>query len=335
MTERVTPRQMVKDLLQGNPPPRPLVVPIVFALGAKIENLSLRGFLDNPTKISNAIRQIRTHLRTDGVSCYFDPYLELEALGVVPEWGPANVTRSLVWPEDAQKGELPPDLRSPEEAANSPRVKIAVEVIRRINSLLRDEPLLLAGVTGPFTLAARLTQLDAGESLRGHQPAEAALEIAAATITKVSAALVEAGASAVFIREELLPPLDLENVQTWTSLLGPVFNIVRFYEALPVLQLGSEAAVSPNLELILQQQLDAIICVPAKAATIHYAGNIAGSSLGIAMSTVLLEADESSRGLQTEIRNLNPALLTTDGDVPATTDLKRLMTTFDSISRQT
>jgi len=75
VNEQLTPRQMMKSLLQENPQPRPLIVPIVFAIGAKIENLSFRAYLDNPTKISNALRQIRTQLRADGVACYFDPLL--------------------------------------------------------------------------------------------------------------------------------------------------------------------------------------------------------------------------------------------------------------------
>ena len=335
MTERMTPRQMMKGLLQGIPLSRPLILPIVFALGAKIENLSLRAFLDNPTKISNAIRQIRAHLRVDGVSCYFDPYLELHALGVLPEWDSANQTRTLVWPEGAHKDKLPSGLRSPENAATAPRVKIAVEVIRRLNTLVRDEPLLLAGVTGPFTLAARLTQLDTGELQCGSKPSEAALEIAAATITKIAAAMVEAGANVIFIREELLPPLTHENVQTWASLLGSVFNIVRFYEALPVLQFGTKAAMPSNLELILQERLDVTICVPAISEAIRAAAKFTDSPLGIALPPALLEANGTSGGIHAEIRNLKLALFTTDGDVPVTTDLKRLMKTFESISRPT
>ena len=121
---------MVKGLLQGNPQPRPLIVPIVFSLGAKVENLSFRAYLDNPTKISNALRQIRTQLRTDGVSCYFDPFLEAEALGAAPQWDEANQSRVIHWPEGVRRGELPPRLRSSEEAASSLRVKAGVEVIR-------------------------------------------------------------------------------------------------------------------------------------------------------------------------------------------------------------
>ena len=76
MAETFNPRQAVKGLLQGIAPPRALFLPIVFSLGARIENLPLRNFLSNPTKISNALRQIRAHLRADGplglADWYFD-----------------------------------------------------------------------------------------------------------------------------------------------------------------------------------------------------------------------------------------------------------------------
>src|SRR5438309_7397759 len=81
MEQSPTPRQMAKGLLSGIVPSRPLFLPIVFSLGAKVENVPLGTFLGNPTKISSALRQMRTHLRSDGVACYFDPYLEVEALG--------------------------------------------------------------------------------------------------------------------------------------------------------------------------------------------------------------------------------------------------------------
>ncbi len=251
------------------------------------------------------------------------------------QWDSANHTRTILWPEHAQKGELPANLRSPEDAANSPRVKIAVEVIRRLNSLLRDEPLLLAGVTGPFTLAARLTQLDADELLGGKEPSEAVLEVAAATTTQIAAALVEAGANVIFIREEILPPLSLDSSQAWSSLLTPTLNIIRFYEALPVLQLGGDAANANNLERLLQQQLAAVICIPATEVAIRAAGQVENSTLGVALPLAMLEADNFPGNVQMEISNLKLALLTTDGDVPVTTDLKLLMKTFDLISRKT
>lgn len=325
----------MKSILQGSVPERPLIIPIVFALGAKIENLSLRAYLDSPTKITNALRQIRAQLRTDGVSCYFDPYLELEALGIGSHWGNTNQTRTIVYSDDVQKGDLPHDLRPAEEVAESPRVKSALEVIRRLNSLLRDEPLLLAGVSGPYTLAAGLSQLSVSEILHGEKPSESAMEFAAVAITKIASALVEAGANVIFIREEILPSLSAEECQTWGSSLVPTFNIIRFYEALPVVQLGHEASTTSNLKMIQNHQWDAVLCIPGTGVSILESACTENSALGLALPPALLNGDDSVAGLRSEIANRAPVLLTTDGDVPVTTDLKRLMSAFNSMARRT
>src|SRR5262252_8989371 len=126
MSVSSSPRQILKELLQGNAPSRPLFVPIVFALGARVENLPLREFLSNPTKISNSLRQIRSRLRVDAVSCYFDPYLEIEALGGTLDWPSEQSATTLVrWPVSAGKGQLPSSLRSPEDVVKSGRIPVA------------------------------------------------------------------------------------------------------------------------------------------------------------------------------------------------------------------
>jgi uroporphyrinogen-III decarboxylase len=334
VNEQLTPRQTIKSLLQGNPQPRPLIVPIVFSPGARIENLSYRAYLDNPTKISNALRQIRTQLRTDGVSCYFDPLLEAEALGGEPQWDEANQTRSIRWPGPSQEGELPASLRSAEEAANSPRVRVAVEVIRRLNSLLRDEPLLMAGVSGPFTLAARLTGIDPGAMRQGQEPSESALEIAAAAITKITSALVEAGANLIVVREEALPSLSPDKCRNWSSLLAPLFNIVRFYEALPVLQIAAESATAENVEVMLQQSWDAVLSSSSEEFIARARECDGNFIFGCSLPLEALEGCGSSGARPLEFSGIRPALLTTDGDVPVGTDLKRLMSVLDSIARR-
>ena len=86
MAPNLIPRQTVRELLKGNIPPQPFFLPIIFSLGSKIEDVPLRDFLQNPTKIANSLRQIRNYLRCDELACYFDPYLEAEALGGKLEW---------------------------------------------------------------------------------------------------------------------------------------------------------------------------------------------------------------------------------------------------------
>jgi hypothetical protein len=327
-----TPRQIITSLLQGSQPERPLLVPIVFSMGAKIENLSLRAYLDNPTKISNALRQIRTQLRTDGVACYFDPLFAFEALGGEVKWDAANQVRSNHWPEPAPKGELPAYLRTPELAASSARVQVAADVIRRLKSLFRDEPLLMAGVSGPFTLAARLMGRAPDDPLREEWGFVPALDFAAAGITRIASALVEAGANMIFIREEFLPELSANQCLAWQSLLAPVFNIIRFYEALPVLQLAGGRMSAANVEVISQQSWDAVLCSASADFAARAAGHAQNFPYGVSLPAEAAQPGDSAAVFRAPA-GTKPVVLTTDGDVPDGTDLKRLLKDFEAASR--
>lgn len=327
-----TPRQALKDLLQGIAPLRPLFLPIIFNLGAKIENTPLSAYLTNPTKITNAQRQIRARLHSDAVSCYFDPNLEAEALGAVIDWPPNDEPPTLRWPQT---------LRIPEEASKHPRVKVAAEVIQRLKSLLRDEPLLQAGVSGPFTLAAQLTQPSGREPINRDNLPEAAIELAAATITQIATKLVEAGANVIFIREEFLPKLTPQTAEAWAATLAPAINIIRFYQALPVLQITNHQAFAENGAAISQQTWDCILCptLPAEPnASFLHALIENNLPLGIAIPTAALSSGESSaenlcQSLHTIINDVRPTLITTATDVPATTDIKQLSDLWGEIHR--
>jgi hypothetical protein len=341
MPANPTPRQILASLLQGAPPSRPLLLPIVFSLGAKIENVSPHDFLGNATKISNSLRQIRTHLRSDGVACYFDPALELEALGASPHREADGRLPAITSAHSAGMGTLPRSLRSPGDAAKSPGVKVAVEVISRLKSSFRDEPLLMAGVTGPFTLAARLAQLDRKDALRAEDLPASALDAAASVITAISSAFVEAGANLIFMQEEILPALSAETCQAWASLLAPTLNIVRFYEALPVLQLSRHDSFVKNAAVIFEHSWECVLCLPLEAIA-HLAPEkipVPGAVvLGISLPLASFQPDRASdehshETFECALADLKPVLLTTAGDVPVTTDLKHLMKIMQDFSR--
>ncbi|MGA8074236.1 MAG: uroporphyrinogen decarboxylase family protein [Candidatus Acidiferrales bacterium] len=326
MVKNFNPREAVRGLLQSSVPSCPIFLPIVFALGARIENVSLRNYLTNPTKISNALRQIRTHLRSDGVTCYFDPYLEAEALGGVLDWESDSRAPSLRWPQPSHDGELPEGLCSPEEIAKRGRIPIAVEVIRRLKPLVREDFLLAAGVTGPLTLAAQLAQLDHSKS-RPAAPPNSALDLAAEAIPNVTRALVEAGANVIFIREELLPS-SASAVVDWAARLATTINIVRFYEALPVLLLNPQH-LAAGFESILQVPLDAVVCAPMHSNPAATGPDSRAAAHGISLPASAFEAEEPNpaqlaASLRQTIADRRPVLVTTSTDLSPTADLKHL-----------
>jgi len=339
MAETFNPRQAVKGLLQGIAPPRALFLPIVFSLGARIENLPLRNFLSNPTKISNALRQIRTHLRSDGVTCYFDPFLEAEALGGVLDWDVPGQQASLRWPRPGKAGDLPGGLRSPDEAVKSGRVPVAVEVIARLKSLVSGPSLLTIGVTGPFTLAALLTQTNATNGNLERDSDAAAMVLASEATAAVARAFVEAGAEVIFVHEQVLPSLTAESVAEWNARLVTTINIVRFYEALPILLLTCRDATAANSSVIAGQAWDCVVCAETRSTSPSGLGLYAAlgpSRLGIALPPAVFEsgdtnAEGAARPVSPAILQLHPAVITTAGDVPVSVDLKQLNKLFGEL----
>lgn len=294
MLRDFNPRDAVRGLLQSVAPSRPLFLPIVFSVGARIENISLRNYLTNPTKISNALRQIRAHLRSDGVTCYFDPFLEAEALGGVLDWTDDARRPSLRWPQPSHNGELPEGLCAAEETAARGRIPIAVEVVRRLKPLVRDNFLLMAGVTGPLTLASQLAQVDVIDPRRGgRELPESALNLAGDVSPVVARALVEAGANVIVIREEILPS-SADGFSAWYSRLSTAINIVRFYEALPVLLLNMERVTAGEVEAIVRDVADAIVCVPMIAAGGGFGTAVRQEACGVSLPSAAFEAENTN-----------------------------------------
>ena len=330
MAEDYTARQIAKDLLQGTAPPRPLYLPIVFSLGARIENMPLRSFLTNPTKITNSLRQIRGRVKSDGITCYYDRFLEAQALGGDVEWESGDQQRGVRWPGPAVNGEVPVGLRSPEDSAKSSSVITATEVIRRLKSLMRDDSLLTACLTGPFTLGALLSNADADGELRADDVQSFAVAFSAAVIARIASAFAEAGANVIFIREDALPSTEV--FSDWNSSLSSTVNIIRFYEALPILLVTDPGAANANRSEMFSQIRDCITC-PAndggQPARLSAGAEKENPARGVALALELFNSQEfpaeaSDGALRCMISNGNPAVITTAGDVAATVDVKRL-----------
>jgi uroporphyrinogen decarboxylase-like protein len=326
------PHELLKTILRGTAPLRPLFLPIVFSHAARIENLSLRTFLTNPTKITQALRQIRAHLRSDSLTCYFDPYLEVEALGGILEWGERE-KRQVRWPRNPGVGNLPDGLCAADEVAGKGRVPAAVEVIRRLKSLVRDECLLTAGISGPFALAAQLLQINREASGEAEISSDA-LELASEAAASIAKSFLEAGANSIFICEDL--PSSPAGLPDLASLLATTVNIIRFYQALPVLLLSCE---SRNLSPAFFQNLDCVVC-PVLSETLPARVNgltkPAPANLGLAIPVSEIAKPPASferfvAGIRSLVIELQPAVITTSGDVPPTAELRNLNTIRDSL----
>jgi hypothetical protein len=322
MAEQGTPRRMVKALVRGERLVRPLLLPVVFSLGSRLENLPVSDFLVNPTKITNALRQIRSALKIDGLTCYWDPLVEIEALG-------------------ANGGSISSDgPRARVEAAGGiskmGRIRVAVEVLQRLKVMLHDEPALMVRVTGPHTLATQLTALPdiAPDSSRHFSPDDM-LEFAADVTASLVKGYLEAGADVVFLAEDTLPTKSRGDFERWRTLLDPVVNAIRFFEALPVLLFEHEIS-SADLELVREHSWDCALCLPLQAGTAHdWRG--AAAWLGVSMPGLDLTRSEVEFGERaTAILEAAAAIhigisFLTSSDLPATSDLRSLAKNLSTI----
>jgi len=327
MNGQKTPRQTVKAFLQGEPPSRPLLMPILFSLGARLENLPLREFQANPTKIANALRQIRGVLKVDGLVCAFDPLLEAEALGCRRKWQDDG-SCTLECPACSGTDELRGKLNSPALLADKGQVGVTCEVLRRLKVVLKDEPALVAAVAGPFTLATTLAGAD------GSNPQDL-VEFAAEVTASVARSFVEAGADVILLAENLLPEVATVAYKSWSALLSPVCNVIRFYEALPILWLGNSCPSEPTLTALLRRDVDCVLC-PALAEENHI--SCALSSTAEALALALPPGAFSKVGQQTIAGVVNKLsqngqliALTSTADLPAGTDFKGLSSVLNSL----
>jgi len=326
---------MVKALVRGETLARPLLLPVVFSLGSRLENLPLREFLKNPTKIANALRQIRSALKIDGLTCYWDPFLEVEALGGKVEWnsdGSAAHTGT-------NAGDMSiDDLRQKMEAnggisiSKMGRIPVAVEVLQRLKVMLKDEPALMIRVTGPHTLATQLASPSDSSSRRSSP--DDVLEFAAEITASLIKLYLEAGADVVFLAESTLPKSP-EDFEQWRTLLDPVVNVIRFFDALPVL-LFEHTISSHDHELVRAHSWDCALCLPLP---VESAPDWQGVSawMGVSMQGLDLTRPEVEFGDHAtailETASAMRASFLTSSDLPVTSDLRSLAKNLAGIRR--
>ena len=208
-----TARARGRLLLRGQSIAAPLFMPLLHAVACQIESLAPRDLVTDPGKLARGLAALWDAAPTDALVTCCAAAIEAEAAGAELDW----------------EGYPPRVARRPErevavtDLVKSSRLAVALEATRRLSATARGEPLLVAALTGPTTLAGEL----AGEGA----VSAAILERAGAIGVELAGEFCRAGANLIVLLETELPSDDA----MWRSAVGPIVKVARFHQAPAVL----------------------------------------------------------------------------------------------------
>jgi hypothetical protein len=195
-------RKRAKAIAQGRGRDARLVIPLAFEIAARISARPLDAFRNDPTQLSNALSELNNAINADGIVCAAAGEMELQSAG------------------DAA-------LNADHIATNGP-VAASLEACRRLRQSAGDEVVLLAGVTGPATLARQFPD-----------DTSAVAELFGTLVKR----FCEAGADIIFVIDDT----EAGN-GAWADDLKTAGNIARFHQASLLLWNGTDAPYKVPLD---------------------------------------------------------------------------------------
>jgi hypothetical protein len=180
------PRKRARAIAQGRGRDHRVVIPLAFEVAARISARPLDAFRNDPTQLANALSELNQAIGADGIIC--------AAAGEM-EWRSAGG-------QGLDVGRI---------VASGP-VAASLEACRRLRQSVGDDAALLAGLTGPATLAQQFST-----------SRDAAAEAFCALVKH----FCEAGVDVVLVFEGD----DATQEESWLAGMRTADNIVRFHQS--------------------------------------------------------------------------------------------------------
>lgn len=225
-----TSKKLVRDLFRLSELPRLPFIPWVSTFAARLEQISVKEMLSDPTTLSNSLENAQELFGYDAIISVFDPSLEAEACGCRIAWGAEGELPTVVG-HPLMEGATIEDLAF-SEIEKRGRLPIILESARRLSITKGKEVALIGVITGPLTLAAHLRggihEADASE---GSGEVGALIGLAGKIAVRLCRVYCEMGMDIVAIVDENLgqSPPDLH--REVASVMRTIRNIAGFYNA--------------------------------------------------------------------------------------------------------
>lgn len=311
----------------------PLALPIASYPGGQITGASTLQMVRDPQAQAEAILALHERFRTPVLLTCMDLSAEAEAFGATVQGGPdevpAVVGRRVTTLDEAKHLPVP--------EVGTARTAVQLAVLRQVGSRAPDR-LIIGGVTGPFSLAARLLGVSEALLLSVDQPdlVHAVTRRCATFLVDYLRALRQAGAGAVFMAEPtsgLLSPRGLETFsaayvrEIAQATAAPGFTLILHNCAVRVAHLRGQLSTGvPALHFGAPMDL-------SKALTQVGPGTLVGGNLdpaSVLVSGTPESVAEATCRLLTELAVHPHFVLSTGCDLPLRTPLANLQAFFDT-----
>jgi len=260
-------RLKFRNVLKGKNSERPPFVPFMYGLIARTGNVPLSKMAWDPSYYTNALEGICALLGLEVIVGNFDATLESEAFGARIQWQDDFDTPIV------QKGNALSDIL-PEDFMNQGRIPVVMEVTKRLALSVGRDTALAPALLGPCSFCNNLDHL-LEEGI--HKNPIERIKHFGSFFTKLVRGLCEQKIDALFFREELLAERFMdelrENKEAYRSLYMTLFNIVRAFNAMPIV-------VTENLPLEAVHDVQSLL----KPSGIVLLGSVLGDTELIAIN---------------------------------------------------
>lgn len=325
MDRELNSKELVRGVFGSADLPRLPFMPWIFSHAAKLEQITLRNMYNDPTQYSKCLQNTRKLYGYDAIISSFDSSLEAEMCSCPIDWRDDCKTPDVKPRLDFNFSSLK-DINV-ENAAKTGRFGTVFESLRRINMVSGKNIALAAIITGPLTVATSLSGrnliLDFAEN---PEQATKTVEATVAFILKVVQIYAQLQLDVIVVADRLISTFPVAYLERLQSILSPIINTIRFYNAYPVLLPGNMPA--ENLAEVIKIGFDGVVASEIDSKTWRQIRSGRNCILGKAIPSRLFTSGkkELQDYLEAYLKTgIEPGtFLTTDWEVPPETPPENL-----------
>jgi uroporphyrinogen-III decarboxylase len=237
MDTTITPKKLVRGVFESNDLPRLPFIPWVFTHAARLGQIPVKRLFGDPTQYTKCLQNARKLYGYDAITGGFDATLELEICGCPVRWRgdyEAPVPGLVPGFDFSRLKDI-----DVESAGKMGRFGTVIESLRRINMVSGKDLALATVVTGPLTLTANLTGRDPIKDLTDRPEAiKKEIGAAASFLLNVVQIYCQLEPDIMVVADRPMALLPVEHRAWLESILSPITNTIRFYNAFSVLLPG-------------------------------------------------------------------------------------------------